>query len=129
MIKQTHLRYRLPWRENLNMFDVLHLYSDYRGEWDPFKGSMKFFGWRKPEDIFRFHFPMLIARQRMLFSPGQSCITSPGCLTIDTMGSLLGNLVNYTAEQLAFLEMPFNQQDFAFLDQPEAARQRLQLSA
>jgi DNA polymerase-3 subunit epsilon len=43
MIKQTHLRYRLPWRENLNMFDVLHLYSDYRGEWDPFKGSMKFF--------------------------------------------------------------------------------------
>jgi len=45
------------------------------------------------------------------------------------MGSLLGNLVNYTAEQLAFLEMPFNQQDFAFLDQPEAARQRLQLSA
>jgi len=51
MMQQTHLRYRLPWRENLNMLDVLLLYSDYRGVWDPVRRSMRYF---KLEEAGRF---------------------------------------------------------------------------
>ena len=43
MMQQSHARYRLPWRDNLNMVDVLPIYSDYRGVWDPMKRSMKYF--------------------------------------------------------------------------------------
>jgi len=43
MIKQTHLRYRLPWRENLNMFDVLHLYSDVPGRMGSIQGVNEVF--------------------------------------------------------------------------------------
>jgi DNA polymerase III, epsilon subunit and related 3''-5'' exonucleases len=43
MMQQSHARYRLPWRDTLNMVDVLPLYSDYRGVWDPVRRSMKYF--------------------------------------------------------------------------------------
>ena len=43
MMQQSHARYRLPWRDNLNMVDVLPVYSDYRGVWDPVRHSMKYF--------------------------------------------------------------------------------------
>jgi DNA polymerase III subunit epsilon len=43
MMQQSHSRYRIPWRENLNMVDILPLYSDYRGVWDPIKRSMRYF--------------------------------------------------------------------------------------
>jgi len=43
MMQQSHARYRLPWRDTLNMVDVLPVYSDYRGTWDPVRRSMKFF--------------------------------------------------------------------------------------
>ena len=56
MMQQTHQRYRLPWREALNMLDVLPLYSDYRGVWDPYRRSMKYF---KLEEAGRFfHIPL-----------------------------------------------------------------------
>ena len=43
MMQQSHLRYRLPWRENLKMLDVLQIYSDYKGVWDPARRSMRFY--------------------------------------------------------------------------------------
>jgi DNA polymerase-3 subunit epsilon len=43
MMQQSHERYRLPWRENLQMFDLLKLYSQYRGEWDSQRRSWKYF--------------------------------------------------------------------------------------
>ncbi|MCX6054682.1 MAG: 3'-5' exonuclease [Chloroflexi bacterium] len=43
MMQQTHQKYHLSWRETFNMLDVLLQFSNYRGEWDPFRGSMKYF--------------------------------------------------------------------------------------
>ena len=43
MMQQSHARYRLPWRDNLNMVDILPIYSDFRGTWDPVRRSMKYF--------------------------------------------------------------------------------------
>ena len=43
MMQQSHARYRLPWRDNLNMVDVLPIYSDYRGVWDATRRSMRYF--------------------------------------------------------------------------------------
>lgn len=39
MMEQSHARYRLPWRENLEFLDVLTLYSEYRGEWNKVHNS------------------------------------------------------------------------------------------
>lgn len=43
MMQQSHARYRLPWRDSLNMIDILPVYSDFRGIWDPVRRSMKYF--------------------------------------------------------------------------------------
>ena len=43
LMQQSHARYRLPWRENLNMLDVMKVYADYRGVWDPNRRSMRYF--------------------------------------------------------------------------------------
>ena len=43
MMQQSHARYRLPWRDNLNIVDILPVYSDYRGVWDAARRSMKYF--------------------------------------------------------------------------------------
>lgn len=43
MMEQSHQRYRLPWREKLEFLDVLKLYSDFRGEYDPVRGSYRYF--------------------------------------------------------------------------------------
>jgi DNA polymerase III subunit epsilon len=51
LMQQSLTRYRLPWRENLNMFDILKLYSEYRGEWDPMRRSYRYF---KLEEAQRF---------------------------------------------------------------------------
>lgn len=42
-MEQSHQRYRLPWRENLEFLDVLQLFSEFRGEWDPVRSSYRFF--------------------------------------------------------------------------------------
>lgn len=57
MIQQTHARYRLPWRENLNMFDVLLIYSDYRGEWNAARGSMRYFKLEEAGQFFNIPLP------------------------------------------------------------------------
>ncbi len=43
MMQQSHARYRLPWRDNLQMVDALSIYSEFRGVWDPARRSMKYF--------------------------------------------------------------------------------------
>jgi DNA polymerase-3 subunit epsilon len=43
MMQQSHTRYHLTWRESLKSIDVLTIYSDFRGVWDPARRSMKFF--------------------------------------------------------------------------------------
>lgn len=43
MMQQSHMRYRLPWRENLNVHCAMELYSKYRGEWDPVRRSYRLF--------------------------------------------------------------------------------------
>ncbi len=43
MMEQSHLRYRLPWREKLDFLDVMQLFSEFRGEWDPYRSSYRFF--------------------------------------------------------------------------------------
>lgn len=43
MLQQSHARYRMPWKETLSFFDLLKLYSQWRGEWDPQRRSWKYF--------------------------------------------------------------------------------------
>ena len=42
MMKQSYERYNLPWNENINSFDLLKLYAEFRGEWDPRRGGYRF---------------------------------------------------------------------------------------
>lgn len=42
LMMQSMTRYRLSWRENLNTFDIMHLYAKYRGEWDPARRSYRY---------------------------------------------------------------------------------------
>jgi DNA polymerase-3 subunit epsilon len=43
MMQQSMERYRLNWRENLQTFDIMQLYSEYRGEWNPSRRSFRRF--------------------------------------------------------------------------------------
>jgi DNA polymerase-3 subunit epsilon len=42
MLQQSHARYRLPWKERLNTFDLLKLYAEFRGEWDARRNSYRY---------------------------------------------------------------------------------------
>ena len=42
MMQQSHARYKLPWRENLNVLCAMELYAQYRGEWDMKRRSYRF---------------------------------------------------------------------------------------
>jgi DNA polymerase III subunit epsilon len=42
MIMQSHARYQMVWRENLTFRDLLNLYAQYRGEWDPQRHSWRY---------------------------------------------------------------------------------------
>jgi DNA polymerase III subunit epsilon len=42
MLQQTHGRYKLPWKERVNSFDLLKLYSEYHGEWDPRRRAYRY---------------------------------------------------------------------------------------
>jgi DNA polymerase III subunit epsilon len=79
MLQQSHARYRLPWKERVNAFDLLKLYSEFRGEWDPRRRS------------YRYH---------SLDSAGKQCgIALPNAhrATADTL--LTRALLHYIAEQ------------------------------
>jgi len=43
MIQQTHVRYRLPWRQNsiAQSFCIMKLYAQFYGEWDAQRGSYR----------------------------------------------------------------------------------------
>lgn len=43
MMQQTHTQYRLTWRESFEWFDLMALFSKYRGDWDPLRRSMRLF--------------------------------------------------------------------------------------
>jgi DNA polymerase III subunit epsilon len=57
MMQQSHAQYRLPWRENFNFVDVLPLFSDFRGIWNPAKGSMKYFKLQEAGQFFNISLP------------------------------------------------------------------------
>jgi DNA polymerase III subunit epsilon len=42
MMAQSHARYRLPWKERFTTFDLLKLYAEYRGEWDPRRRAYRY---------------------------------------------------------------------------------------
>lgn len=43
MMKQTHQKYNLEWKDNLRVFDIMKLYAMFRGEIDPIRRQYKFF--------------------------------------------------------------------------------------
>ncbi len=43
LMQQSHARYRLAWRENLQLLDIMKVYADFRGIWDPNRRSMRYF--------------------------------------------------------------------------------------
>jgi DNA polymerase III epsilon subunit-like protein len=43
MMRQSHARYKIPWRESFDWVDVMILFSNYRGIWDPVRKTMKYF--------------------------------------------------------------------------------------
>ncbi len=57
MMQQSHARYRLPWLDSLNMLDILPLYSDYQGVWDPDRRSMKYFKLEEAGAFFKIPLP------------------------------------------------------------------------
>lgn len=42
LMQQSHARYRLPWKEKFNTFDLLKLYAEFRGEWDSYRRSYRY---------------------------------------------------------------------------------------
>ncbi len=42
MMQQSHARYRLPWRDKFTTFDLLKLYAEFYGEWDPRRRSYRY---------------------------------------------------------------------------------------
>lgn len=43
MMQQSHSRYKIPWRETFDWIDVMILFSNCCGVWDPIRRSMKYF--------------------------------------------------------------------------------------
>ncbi len=41
MMQQSHARYRLQWRDKFNTADLLALYAEFRGDWDPRRGTYR----------------------------------------------------------------------------------------
>lgn len=41
MMQQSHLRYRMPWKEQLTTKDLMKIYAEFRGEWDSRRGSYR----------------------------------------------------------------------------------------
>ncbi len=42
LMAQSHARYRLPWKEKFRTFDLLKLYAEFRGDWDPYRRSYRY---------------------------------------------------------------------------------------
>jgi DNA polymerase-3 subunit epsilon len=57
IMRQSLERYRLPWRESLTTLDILNLYSEFRGEWDPIRRSLRRFKLEDAGKFFRIPLP------------------------------------------------------------------------
>lgn len=57
LMQQSMEVYRLPWRETFNVIDVMKVYSDYRGEWDPYRRGKKIFKLEEAGKFFRIPLP------------------------------------------------------------------------
>ena len=57
MMVQSHQRYRLPWREKLEFVDVLKLFSEFRGEYDPVHSSYRLFKLAEAGQFFNISLP------------------------------------------------------------------------
>ncbi len=57
MMQQSHSRYKIPWRESFEWVDVMILYSNYRGVWDPVRRSMKYFSLTDAGKLFNISLP------------------------------------------------------------------------
>lgn len=42
MMQQSHASYGLPWKDRFNTFDLLKLYAQFRGDWDPRRRAYRF---------------------------------------------------------------------------------------
>ncbi|NLG99843.1 MAG: 3'-5' exonuclease [Chloroflexi bacterium] len=42
MMQQSHARYRLPWKDRFNTFDLMKLYAEFRGEWDSYRRAYRY---------------------------------------------------------------------------------------
>jgi DNA polymerase III subunit epsilon len=42
LMQQSHTRHRLTWKEQIKSFDLLKLYAEFRGEWDPVRRSYRY---------------------------------------------------------------------------------------
>lgn len=43
LMQQSHARYQQPWRDRLIFFDLLKLYAQFRGEWDSYRRSWRYY--------------------------------------------------------------------------------------
>ena len=78
MMQQSHDRYRLPWRESLHSHDLLKLYAQFRGVWDPTRRSWKYFSLEEAGKTSAISLPnahraladTLLARELLLYIAG-----------------------------------------------------------
>ncbi|NTU75704.1 MAG: 3'-5' exonuclease [Anaerolineaceae bacterium] len=57
MMQQSQARYRLPWRETFNAIDIMKVYADYKGVWDPNRRSMRYFKLEEAGAFFNINIP------------------------------------------------------------------------
>jgi DNA polymerase-3 subunit epsilon len=57
MMKQSYENYGLRWKDSFLDFDIMVLYSDFQGVWDPIRESMKFFKLEEARQYFEIQFP------------------------------------------------------------------------
>ncbi len=57
LMEQSMKNYRLPWRETFNVIDVMRVYSDFRGEWDPYRRGKKIFKLEEAGRYFKIGIP------------------------------------------------------------------------
>lgn len=57
MMQQSHGRYRQPWRDNFTSVDVMKIFADFRGEWDPNRRSMRYFKLEQAGKFFQIPLP------------------------------------------------------------------------
>jgi DNA polymerase-3 subunit epsilon len=50
MLRQTHLRYRMPWSYLTGGFDIMDIYARFYGQWNPYKNSYR---WQSLENAGR----------------------------------------------------------------------------